>query len=144
MGSDTASVTTVASGTAYTMTASFVNVTFGTTSPTVTLGRAGTYFIHYAVQTSFVGATYASLQQVNYLMNRQNNTPATIAGTSFSSNLAVITTVTDAGPNVSGFALYTTAGTTDIIGLQADVSATPSAGSVTCSAATITAIWVHP
>lgn len=139
-----ASVSTVAAGTAYTMTGSLANVAFGTTSPSVTLVATGTYLIGYSAQSSLVGATYAAIQQVNFLMNRQNNTPATIAGTSFSSNLPVVTTVTDSGPSVScAGILYTTANTTDIIGLQADVSATPAAGSVTCSAATITAVWLH-
>lgn len=145
LSSNAADVSTVGAGTAYTMTNSVANVVFGTTSPTVTLTAAGTYLIQYTAQTSLAGATYAGVQSVNYLMNRQNNTPATIAGTSFSGVLPIVTTTTDLSSSVScAGVLYTTANTNDIIGLQADVSATPSAGSVTCSGATITAVWLHP
>jgi len=135
LSNNASDVQTIAAGTAYTLTGSNAAVTFGTTSPTVTL------------QTSLVGATYASaFNSVTYNLYRTNNTPAAIPGTTFSNilNMVALTTQTITGPSESTSVLYTTANTSDIIGVQGLVSATPSAGSATCSAATINAVWLHP
>lgn len=137
---------TIASGTAYTLTASNADVAFGTTSPNITLGAAGTYLVTATIQTSLVGATYAAAQKVTYNARRTNNTPADLSGTTFSgpTSTVAITTVTDAGPTITLSFTYNTANTNDIIGLRGVLSATPSVGSVTCSAATINYLWIGP
>lgn len=142
-----ADVQTVAAGTAYTLTASNADVAFGTTSPTVTLTVAGTYEISVTIGTQLSGASFAAAQSVSYNLRRQNNTPADLAGSTFSAPLSTVavTTVTDAAPTITIASFqYATSATTDIIGIRGVVSATPSLGSVTCNAATISAVWLHP
>lgn len=138
---------TVAAGTSYTLTASPADVIFGTTSPiTPALGATGTYLVTATIQTSLSGATYASAAQVNYNLRRTNNTAADISGTTFGAILTpvAITTITEIANTITISYLYTTANTTDTIGIRGVVSATPSAGAVTCSNATINAVWLHP
>ena len=139
-----ADVQTIASGTAYTLTGSAATVTFGTTSPVVTLGVAGTYQITAVIQTSLAGATYAGVQTATYTLYRSNNTPATLSGSSFALLLPIVTTTTDPAGTTTISMQYTTANTTDTITVQGALSSTPSAGSVTTSGVTIGAVWLHP
>lgn len=134
-------VSTVAAGSAFTLTATNDDVVFGTTSPTVTLS-AGTYLISVNLQTSFAGATYVAVQSVTYNLRRTNNTAADIAGTTFSQSLPIVTTITVAAPSTSIANIVYVASAGDVIGVRGILSATPSAGSVTCSAATISALKV--
>lgn len=140
-------LTTIAAGTAYTLTASNADVAFGTTSPTVTLANAGTYMLVATIQTSLVGATYAAaFQTVSYNFRRTNNTAADLSGSTFLAtlNMVALTTQTIPGPVITiNLGKYVTTNTTDVIGLRGVVSATPAAGSVTCSNATITAIRLY-
>ncbi len=132
---------TVASGTAYTLTATSAAVTFGTTSPIVTLPNAGTYWISADIQYSYVGATFAANRQFDEKLRRTNNTPADVTGSAFSEFIPTLTTISDAGPHAHiGPFLYTTALTTDTIQVFADVSVLPTAGSVTVSSCTIVAM----
>jgi hypothetical protein len=135
-------IQTVAAGTAYTMTASYANLDFGTTDPTITLtGASGRAFnVYVDVQTAFSGATYAAIQDLAFKARRTNNTAADV-GTERGQPIPVMTTLTGRGPSVLiGPIPYTTAGTDDILTIQGVLSATPSAGSVTVVNATITAI----
>jgi hypothetical protein len=137
-------IQTVAAGTAYTMTASYADVTFGTTSPTVTLANAGTYSVYVDIQFSLVGASYATYQSASAKLRRQNNTPADLPDSTFGTFIPTITTITAVGPLVHiGPIKYTTAATTDVITVQAVLSATPSVGSVTATNCTITAIRAY-
>ena len=132
---------TVASGTAYTLTATSAAVTFGTTSPTITLANAGTYWISCDVQFNYVGATFAANRQFDLKLRRTNNTAADVTGSLFSEFVPVLTTITDAGPHSHiGPFLYTTAGTTDSLTVFADISVLPTAGTVTVTACTIVAM----
>lgn len=136
------SYTTAASGTAYTLTASYAALDFGTTDPIVTLtGAAGqTFFLFASVQTALVGATYAGVQTVSFKLRRTNNTAADV-DTERAQSLAIVTALSEAGPSVALVAIpYTTVGTNDAITIQGILSVTPSAGSVTATNAIITAI----
>lgn len=146
LSNTSASSQTIAAGTAYTLTASNADVAFGTTSPVVTLSATGTYLISATIQTQLTGASFAAAQSVSYNLRRTNNTAADLSGTTFSAPLSTvaITTVTDAAPAITISYLYTTSNATDTVGLRGVISATPSLGSVTCSAATINAVWIHP
>lgn len=139
-------ITTIAAGTAYTLTASNADVTFGTTSPTVTLPAAGTYELYATIQTNLVAATYATpFQTVTYNLHRQNNTAADLSGSTFGTtiNMVAITTQTFLGPVITiDMGKYVTVNTNDIIGIRGVLSATPSVGSVTCSNATITGVRI--
>lgn len=134
-------IQTVASGTAYTLTATSAAVTFGTTSPIVTLANAGTYWISFDIQYSYVGATFAANRQFDEKLRRTNNTAADVTGSTFSEFVPTLTTITDAGPHAHvGPVLYTTANTTDTIQVFADISVLPTAGTVTVTNCTITAM----
>lgn len=131
------SYTSYAVGTAYSLTATPAQLTFGTTSPGVTITTAGTYLIQASANIKYNGATYAANQTATLKLRRTNNTAADIANSSRTSTLRVITTITD---NVGVLPLpevvYTaTAG--DIIQLWGSVSATPAAGSVQTDSAEI-------
>lgn len=132
-------IQTVASGTAYTLTTSYADVTFGTTSPTVTLINAGTYSIYITLQTSLVSAT-TTTQSVSFKLRRTNNTAADLSGSTFGNPLPVATITSELGPTTTiGPIKYTTANTNDVIGAQGIISASLGAGTATVTAATITA-----
>ncbi len=132
---------TIAAGTAYTLTATSAAVAFGTTSPIITFSNAGTYWVSCDIQYSYVGSTFAANRQFDAKLRRTNNTPADVSGSTFSEFVPVMTTITNAGPHTHiGPVLYSTAGTTDTIQVFADISTLPSAGTVTVSACTITAM----
>jgi hypothetical protein len=144
LSNNAADVSTTATGTAYTMTASAATVVFGTTSPVVTLTAAGAYNLTVTIKTALVGATYAALQTAGYGLYRTNNTPGALS-TTFQCILPICTTTSlGAGTVTIADIPYTTANTNDTISIQGILTATPSAGSVTCSGVTITATWLHP
>lgn len=137
-------IQTVASGTAYTLTATSAAVDFGTTDPIITIPNAGTYWVSMDIQYNYVGATFAANRQFDEKIRRTNNTAADVTGSAFSEFIPTLTTITDAGPHAHiGPFLYTTAGTTDTLQAFADVSVLPTAGSVTVTACVITAIRAY-
>lgn len=128
-----------AAGTAYTLTASYASVDFGTTDPSITLVAAGNYYLYVNVSTAFNAATFAGVQSVSAKLRRTSGTPADI-GTPRSQPLPVITALTGAGPSVMVGPFPYTATANDVVTVQAILSATPGAGSVTVDACEITAI----
>jgi hypothetical protein len=141
----TATISTVASGTAYTLTASMAAVDFGTTDPVVTLsgGTSQKWAIFATIQVNYVGATFAANQTVSAKIRRTNNTAADLTDSTRSDLLDVVTTLTSVGPSISlGPIYYTPSGTADALQVYATLSATPSAGSMTITGVTITAIPV--
>lgn len=133
----------VAAGTAYTLTASYAALAFGTTNPSITLAEPGTYLICATMQTDFIGATYAAVgQSIDYKLSRTNNTPADLSGGGpFGAPIPVMTALTAGGPSIAiASVIYTTKNSNDAITIKGLVTATPSAGSVACSSATISAI----
>ena len=131
-------------GTGYTLTATFAQVVCGTTQPTVTLSTAGTYLLLFTARVDHAGATYAANRTISVGLERSNNTPVQITGgtASLVTNIITTTTETAEGGNLSGFALYTTANTTDTITLFALVSVLPTAGSSTVSAGNVLALRI--
>ena len=118
-------------GTGYTLSNVSNVVTGGTTSPNVTLNTAGTYIISGAIVSEFVGATFAGNQTLAAAFRRTNNTPANLANGNVTSEIPIITTTTTFGPSPAiPSVIYTTANTTDTIGLYANLSANASAGNV--------------
>ena len=128
-------------GTAYTMTASSAQIAFGTTTPSITLNKAGTYLLLARVNYQLVGATFASNRNVTTKLRRTNNTPADITNSSTVIGTNVTTTATG---SLAALPLppvvYTTTNTTDVITLFGDVSVIPSAGSLQATEANIVAI----
>jgi hypothetical protein len=130
-----------AAGTVYTMTASDALLDFGTTDPSITIATAGTYLLFARANLKYNTATYAANQTATVHLRRTNNTPADLATSTTTTTLRIITTITDdIGNLIIPFATYTTTNTTDVIQMFGSVSATPSAGSVQATEASITAL----
>ena len=129
-----------ATGTQYTLTASDAAVTFGTTSPAITIAAAGTWQITAQMRYDNVGATYAASRNIFGQIERTNNTPGVIAASGMVYTTGTVTAVT----NTLGFAsttlLYTTSNTNDALALFCSVSVLPTAGSTIVGNAKITAI----
>jgi hypothetical protein len=130
----------VASGSAYTLTATPAALDFGTTDPAITLDAAGTYLIFASAKSNYVGATFAASKTMTIKLRRTNNTAADLTGGTVTIGTDIVTTLTNTFRNNSWFCVYTTANTDDAITLFADVSELPSAGSMTVSEASIVAI----
>jgi len=127
----------VASGTAYTLTATSAFIDFGTVDPAVVLSAAGTYEITYIAQIDLVGATFAANQTLSLKVRRINNTAADLPDSTATITLPVITTGTQTIARIPVTFYYTTANSNDSIAVWGNLSALPSAGSVTVSAANI-------
>lgn len=125
-------------GTAYTTTSSYASIVGGTTSPTLTIAASGDGYLSFSVASAFVGATFAGVQSISIKLRRTNNTAADI-GFPQAQPLPVITALTGAGPsmNIVKFPYTATAG--DVITIQAILSASPGAGSVTITGSNI--VW---
>lgn len=133
------SYTAVAAGTAYTLTGSFANVDFGTTDPTITISNAGNYLLTVDCSSSLNAATTVSGQSVEIILRRTNNTPADI-GTVRYQPLPASTLGTADGPSVSISSFPYTASAGDIVTVQAKITGTLGAGSVTITDAHIVAV----
>lgn len=133
------SYTAVASGTAYTLTGSFADVDFGTTDPTITISTAGNYLLTVDCSSALNAATTVAGQTVDIILRRTNNTPADI-GTMRSQPLPPATASTQAGPagSIASFPYTATAG--DIVTVQARITGTLGAGTVTIENAHIVAV----
>jgi hypothetical protein len=132
-----------ATGTAYTLTAVNAKVDFGTTDPALVITQPGTYMLTGSVKIALVGATFAANQTVTVLIRRTNNTPANIANTTFTYTVPIVTTITQTLAIVNlNEVHYATVNADDNLEIWADVSATPSVGSIQISAAHVTAVRV--
>ncbi len=129
-----------AAGTVYTLTATPAELNFGTTDPILTITEPGTYRVSGHVTLEYVGATFAATQDVTLKLRRTNNTAADLTNGTTIYKLQIVTTLTGTAATIYWEASqYTTANTDDSLRIFADVAATPSAGSVTASAAFIKA-----
>lgn len=135
--------TVYAAGTAYSLTASAAALDFGTTDPSVTLTKPGTWLLLGRAYLKYNAATYAGTQTATIKLRRTNNTAADVTGATTTATMRVITTITDSvGIMELPPVLYTTTRTDDAIAVFGVVSATPSVGSVDCTEASIVAIRV--
>src|SRR6185436_4651175 len=130
-----------AAGTAYTLTNASAAVDFGTTDPIFTITAAGTYLLRGKVQVELFGATFAANRTLTIKLRRTNNTAADVANSTVSYTVPVVTTITNTLAVIDlPEVFYPTALATDTITLFADISVVPSAGTITISAASITAV----
>jgi hypothetical protein len=131
-------------GTAYTMTNSAAAIVGGTTSPTITLPAAGTYFIYSDLDMNEVGATYTGGQTATLEFYRTNNTPGVLTSSPAIFTFPPITTQTASAAtmNVHGL-IYTTTNSNDVVTVYGVLSATPSAGSITISGGGIYALRLY-
>lgn len=133
--------TVYAAGTAYSLTTTPALLTFGTTSPSLTLNEPGTYLLLARVRLDYNGATFAAVRTVTLKLRRTNNTAADLTNGATSLLTDIITTKTltmmdDELPHL----IYTTANNNDIIQIFGDVGVAPTAGSLDAVEAEIIAI----
>lgn len=135
----------LAAGTVYSLTNTSAAVTFGTTSPSITLDQAGTYLIIARSNLLYNAATFAAVRDVTIKLRRTNNTPADLAaGMTTLIKTAIITALTYTFGDVFIAGLYTTTAVNDIVSLYADVSVVPTVGSLDITEANIIAIRLNP
>lgn len=138
-----ANTSVVAAGTVYTLTNSSAAITFGTTSPLITLNTAGIWLIQGGAVAEYVGATFAANQTLTLKLRRTNNTAADLTGGNVVNTAAVITLLTySLGEITVPTVVYTTSNSTDTVAIFGGLSAAPSAGSMTISAAWMAAIKI--
>lgn len=117
-------------GSVYSLTNVAAAVTFGTTSPAITLAEAGTYLLFGHVQLAAAGATIAA-ETATLKLRRTNNTAADLPSSSVLVDPPVMTTLTHTlGIYALPPVVYTTTNTDDIVTLFANVSAALSAGTI--------------
>lgn len=134
---------TYAAGTAYSLTTTSALLTFGTTSPTVTLDRNGLWLIMATAQLKANGATFAAAQTASCKLRKTSGTAADLTSASRTVDIPVMTTATDnAGTVIIPPVLYA-ATKGDVVQLWGAVSALPSAGSVDSVSAEIVAIFLR-
>lgn len=137
-------VSSYASGTNYTLTQTYAKVTFGTTSPAVTLPSAGTYLIFSNVKIEYVGLTSLLATTANFKLRRINNTAADIPNASTLFNVPVVTLLTQTAGDVDmAPIIYTTATTGDVIEMWGVRGANVSVGSVQVGEAALVAIKLY-
>lgn len=120
-------------GTAYSLTNTAAAVTFGTTSPSITIDKAGTYLLIANLNLLYNGATFVAVRTITTKIRRTNNTAADVITNVLSSSIITALTFTAGTPQL--FAIYTTTNTNDALSLFADVNTVPSAGSLDAQAA---------
>lgn len=131
---------TYAAGTAYSLTNTSTALTFGTTSPVITLDLPGTYLILARTDCRNNAATFAASRTITMKLRRTNNTAADLAGGNDTGITGVVTTTTSESDSFIMMALYTTSNTNDSITIFGDVSVVPTAGSLDVVEASVLAI----
>lgn len=117
-------------GTAYSLTATPAAITFGTTSPSITLNAAGTYLIMARVRMAYNGATFATVRTTTNKLRRTNNTAGDLTNGTVTASTQIITALTYAFIDQSWPVLYTTTNANDVISLFGSVDVIPTAGSL--------------
>lgn len=134
------SLTIYAAGTPYTVTATSSALTFGTTNPTITFDKAGTYLLLSRTNYEFVGSTFAANRSLTTKLRRTNNTAGDLTNSPTVIGTNVVTTVNGVLQNVVTPPILYVATIGDIITVFADVSVVPTAGSLQATEASIVAI----
>lgn len=127
-------------GSVYNLTNAAAAVTFGTTSPALTLNAPGTYLLIARAKMMYTGATFAATQTITTKLRRTNNTAADIANGTITSLASIITTITGLCSDQCWQTVYTTTASDDSIAIYSQVAAVPSAGNLQCTEASIIAI----
>jgi len=132
-----APLTVYATGTAYTLTAAFADLNFGTIDPTITFATTGKYAIRAAVMTAFVGATFVASRQLQFKLRANATTDLTSSLTVQETGDQTTSTVGRSIP-LQEVIYDATAG--DVVTIQGLVSVLPSAGTATVAMASIIAV----
>ena len=137
-------LTVYAAGTAYSLTNTAALLDFGTTDPSLTLGKAGTYLLMAKARIDYNASTFAAVRTVTLKLRRTNNTAADVTNATTSFKVPIMTTLTyTAGIMELPAVIYTTTATTDIIQLFGSIDTVPTAGSIQAVEASIIAIRLY-
>ena len=128
-----------ASGTAYQLTATPALLDFGTTDPSLTISKSGTYLVTARVKLGYNAATFAAVRTVTLKLRRTNNTAADLTNGTTTSATEIITALTYTFTDQSWAVIYTTTNDNDIIQIFGDVGVLPTAGSLDAQEASIIA-----
>lgn len=133
-----------AAGTVYSLTNASALVDFGTTDPTIQIDLPGRYIVSGGVQLKYNAATFVANQTATCKITRLNNTAADLTGATRTTDLRIITTITDnAGYVQIPATYYDTVNTNDVLAVYCGLSAAPGAGSVDATSAEITATRLY-
>lgn len=132
----------IGAGTAYTLTTSAAAIVLGTTSPSLTFSNAGTYLLSSDIDLNAVGATLTT-QTATIKLTRTNNTPADLTGATQTIKLPTLTTATQAIGRFSPGTIVYTASANDTVVMEAVLSGTTGAGTVTASGGRIIAVQLY-
>ena len=124
------SVSTYGAGSNYPMTATATAVSFGTTSPSLTISLPGTYELSGHLSTKFTSATYASEDTVLAKFRRTNNTAADVTSGTITTTTPRMTVVSTGSSVVIPTVEYTTTQDNDAISIFGNVGKLPEAGFV--------------
>jgi hypothetical protein len=125
---------------------SFCNTTsaaaldFGTTDPSLTLTKAGTYLLTARVRLDYNGATFSAVRTATLKLRRTNNTAADLSNGSAAAKTQIVTTLSGTFMDITWQVLYTTSSTNDAIALFGSLDVVPSAGSLDAVEASIVAV----
>jgi hypothetical protein len=137
-------LTVYAAGTSATVPTTWGLLTFGTTSPSLTITAAGTYLINSRVRINTNNCTHAADHVLSFLLYRTNNTPAQLANSSTAYNAHGHTA--DASTEfiiTLQPIIYTTANTNDVIELWGLLSDTDTSGTHDAIEACIVAVRLY-
>ena len=135
--------TVYAVGTAYSLTNAQAALDFGTTDPSITLDKPGTWLIFAKAVLDYNGATFAASRTATLKLRRTNNTAADVTGASVAVKTDIITTLTYTMVDVAiPPVIYQTNNSNDIITIFGGLDTAPTAGSLDASSASIVAIKI--
>lgn len=129
-----------AAGTAYSLTNTQAALTFGTTSPSLTITSPGTYLILSAAQLDYNAATFAAVRNATIKLRRTNNTAADVTGATRTLKTGIITLLTytlDVAYLPPVF--YTTQNSNDTLSIFGALDTVATAGTLDAVAASIVA-----
>jgi hypothetical protein len=130
-------------GTAYQFTNAQAALTFGTTSPAVTIDKAGVYLLFARVNVNYNAATFAAVRTLTLKLRRTNNSAADVSNSTMTAATQVITTLTfTMGAYSLPPVLYTTTNTNDAIAIFGGLDTAPTAGSLDAVEASIVAVRI--
>jgi hypothetical protein len=133
-------LTVYAAGTAYSLTATPAALTFGTTSPSLTLNAAGTYLLLARSRMAYNAATFAAVRTTTLKLRRTNNTAADLTNGSVTATTGIITLLTYTFIDQFWPVVYTTTNANDVISLFGSIDVLPGAGTLDVAEASIVAI----
>lgn len=133
-------VEVVAAGSAAALTGSMATLDFGTTDPSVSVPSAGTWIVWVTVQLELNGATYAAGEYTISVKLRNTTDSTDIGDTYVIPILRAVTGITTTTATIGTFTFPVkfSLSAAKTVAIQAQLSATPSAGSVEASKAKIT------